>query len=91
MDPERRHQPEWQPVLNPLANLVYSARGGADTVLCNGRILLEDGIVLSIDENRALAEAKQRGERIATEFRTVGLDQTEVAGILNLLLARSSE
>jgi 5-methylthioadenosine/S-adenosylhomocysteine deaminase len=59
-------KPEWMPVLNPLANLVYSARGGADTVLCNGRILMEDGIVLSIDERRALTEAKSRGERIAT-------------------------
>jgi 5-methylthioadenosine/S-adenosylhomocysteine deaminase len=60
-------KPEWQPVLNPLANLVYSARGGADTVICNGRILMENDIVLSIDEKRALAEAKQRGERIATD------------------------
>jgi cytosine/adenosine deaminase-related metal-dependent hydrolase len=54
-------------VLNPLANLVYSARGGADTVICNGRILMENGTVLSIDEKRAFAEAKQRGERIATD------------------------
>jgi 5-methylthioadenosine/S-adenosylhomocysteine deaminase len=60
-------KPEWQPVLNPLANLVYSARGGADTVICNGRILMENDVVLSIDEKRALAEAKQRGERIATD------------------------
>ena len=60
-------KPEWMPVLNPLANLVYSARGGADTVLCNGRILMEDGVVLTIDEKRALGEAKIRGERIATD------------------------
>src|SRR5207247_10205935 len=53
-------KPEWQPVLNPLANLVYSARGGADTVICNGRILMENDIVLSIDEKRAFAEAKDR-------------------------------
>ena len=54
-------------MLNPLANLVYSARGGADTVICNGRILMENDVVRSIDENRALVEAKQRGERIATD------------------------
>jgi 5-methylthioadenosine/S-adenosylhomocysteine deaminase len=60
-------KPEWQPVLNPLANLVYSARGGADTVICNGRILMENDVVLSIDEKRAFAEAKERGERIATD------------------------
>jgi 5-methylthioadenosine/S-adenosylhomocysteine deaminase len=57
--------PEWQPVLNPIANLVYAARGGADTVICDGRILMRDKVVLSIDETQALAEAKQRGARIA--------------------------
>jgi 5-methylthioadenosine/S-adenosylhomocysteine deaminase len=62
--------PEWRPVLNPLANLVYSSRGGADTVICNGKVLMEAGRVLTIDETRALQEAQTRGERIAakTEF-----------------------
>ena len=57
--------PEWQPVLNPIANLVYAARGGADTVICDGRVLMRDKVVLSIDEKRALKEAKERGARIA--------------------------
>lgn len=57
--------PEWRPVLNPLTNLVHSARGGADTVLCDGRILMENGVVRSIDEKQALAQAQERGERIA--------------------------
>jgi len=64
-------RPEWRPVINPLANLIYSSRGGADTVLCNGRVLMENGTVLSIDEGRALAEAQTRADRIAgrVEFR----------------------
>lgn len=57
--------PEWQPVINPIANLVYAARGGADTVICDGRVLMRDKIVLSIDEKQALKEAKERGARIA--------------------------
>ena len=57
--------PEWQPVLNPIANLVYAARGGADTVICDGRVLMRDKVVISIDEKRALKEAKERGARIA--------------------------
>jgi 5-methylthioadenosine/S-adenosylhomocysteine deaminase len=61
--------PEWMPVLNPLANLVYSSRGGADTVLCDGRVLMESGVVLSINEKAALVEAKKRGERIATDSK----------------------
>ena len=59
-------KPEWQPVLNPLANFIYACRGGADTVLCDGKILMENGRVLTIDEPSALREAQTRGERIAT-------------------------
>lgn len=63
----RTSSPEWQPVLNPLANLVYAARGGADTVICNGNVLMEHGIIKTIDEKRALLESAVRGKRIARE------------------------
>lgn len=59
------HGPEWQPVLNPIANLVYASRGGADTVICDGRVLMKNGVVLSLDETRILSEVRQRGARIA--------------------------
>jgi hypothetical protein len=52
-------------VLNPIANLIYSSRGGADTVICNGKVLMEQGTVSSLDEPLILAEAQRRGERIA--------------------------
>ena len=58
---------EWRPVLNPIANLVYSSRGGADTVLCDGKLLMESGTVLTLDEDRILAEGQTRGERIGTD------------------------
>ena len=58
-------KPEWQPVLNPLANLVFASRGGADSVICNGRVLMEQGVVTTIDERQALRQAAERGERIA--------------------------
>ncbi|GGC77621.1 amidohydrolase family protein [Chelatococcus reniformis] len=69
------NKPEWQPVLNPLANLVYASRGGADTVVCNGQVLMEKGVVLSIDEERALFEAKTRGRRIAERSGLLGAIQ----------------
>jgi hypothetical protein len=53
-------------VLNPIANFIYACRGGADTVLCDGKVLMENGNVITIDEPRALKEAQARGERIAT-------------------------
>jgi 5-methylthioadenosine/S-adenosylhomocysteine deaminase len=59
-------KPEWRPVLNPIANFIYACRGGADTVLCDGKILMENGHVLTINEPSALREAQARGERIAT-------------------------
>ncbi len=59
-------KPEWRPVLNPIANLVYASRGGADTVLVDGRVLMAGGVVTTIDEARALEEGQRRGEAIAT-------------------------
>jgi 5-methylthioadenosine/S-adenosylhomocysteine deaminase len=57
--------PEWRPVINPLANLVYACRGGADTVLVDGQVLMEAGVVRSIDEAETLAECQRRAEVIA--------------------------
>jgi 5-methylthioadenosine/S-adenosylhomocysteine deaminase len=58
-------RPEWRPVLNPIANLVYASRGGADTVIVDGRVLMEEGVVKTIDEAATLAEVQRRGEAIA--------------------------
>ncbi|MBI4233873.1 MAG: amidohydrolase [Chloroflexi bacterium] len=54
-------RPEWQPVHNPIANLVYSAHGGcADTVIVDGRILMRGGKVLTLNEEDLYREAKER-------------------------------
>ena len=58
-------RPEWRPVLNPIANLVYASRGGADTVIVDGRVLMDEGRVISLDEAAILAEVQRRGEAIA--------------------------
>jgi 5-methylthioadenosine/S-adenosylhomocysteine deaminase len=55
---------DWAPVINPIANLVFSSRGGAHNVLVDGQILLADGRLKSIDENRTLAEAQRCAELI---------------------------
>ena len=49
---------DWVPVINPLANLTFSARGGADTVIIDGAILLRGGAVTQADE-RAILDACQ--------------------------------
>ena len=63
---------DWAPVINPVANLVFSSRGGAHTVIVDGNILLDAGVLKSIDEDRTLAEAQRRAESIVARS---GLDQ----------------
>jgi len=41
---------QWQPLYNPIANLVYSANGSSvDTVICNGKILMENRELKTLD------------------------------------------
>jgi len=64
---------EWRPVFNPVANLVYAADGGSvDTVIVNGQLLLQGGVVKVLDEEALLREALPAARRIA-----------ERAGVLN--------
>ena len=49
-----------------IANFICACRGGADTVLCDEKFLMENGNVITIDEPKALKEVQTRGERIAT-------------------------
>jgi len=43
--------PQWQPLYNPLSNLVYSATGASvDTVICDGRVLMEGHELNTVDE-----------------------------------------
>ena len=51
--------PEWRPLLDPVSNLVYSASGASvRTVLVDGRVLLDDRRVTTIDEPAALTRAE---------------------------------
>ena len=43
--------PQWQPLYNPVSNLVYSATGASvDTVLCDGAVLMEQRQLQTINE-----------------------------------------
>lgn len=66
-------RPEWQPVHNPIANLVYCAHGGsADTVIVDGRVLMRGGKVLTLNENDLYEEARDRAISLA---RRAGLEE----------------
>lgn len=67
-------RPEWQPVHDPIANLVYSAHGGcARTVMVDGRLVMREGKVLTLDEEAIYREA---AERAAVLARRAGLPAT---------------
>ena len=57
---------EWRPVVNPIGNLVYSADGSSvDTVIVDGNIVVESGVIKTLDEKTLLREATPVAQRIA--------------------------
>lgn len=60
-----RNKPNMVPWTNPLASLVYLA-GGSDveTVVVNGKILLEEGTIKTVDEERILSRAQDAATRL---------------------------
>jgi 5-methylthioadenosine/S-adenosylhomocysteine deaminase len=51
--------PEWRPLLNPVNNLVYAATGASvRTVLIDGRVVLDDGQLTTLDERAVFERAE---------------------------------
>ena len=49
--------PQWQPLYNPVSNLVYSATGASvDTVICDGKVLMEGRQLKTINEDEVYRE-----------------------------------
>ena len=57
--------PHMQPVHNIISQLVYSAQGlEVDTVICDGKLLMESKKVLALDEERVFREAAIMRDKI---------------------------
>jgi 5-methylthioadenosine/S-adenosylhomocysteine deaminase len=68
-------RPEWQPLYNPVANLVYSATGkSVETVIVDGRVLIEGGRVVTLDEGAIIEAARRRAPEI--------LDKTKLGALV---------
>ena len=66
-------RPETQPVYNPISQLVYSASGNqVSHAWVDGRLLLEQGRLTTLDLDAVLAEAARWGGRIATLSAAAG-------------------
>lgn len=58
-------RPEWRPLLNVMNQLVWSADGrGVHTVIVDGKLVVEDGRMVTVDEGQLYAAAQQAGEAI---------------------------
>lgn len=58
--------PEWQPLYNPVSNLVYSATGNTvQHVYIAGEQVLKDGRLTKVDHDQLMREVVTAGERIA--------------------------
>ena len=65
-----------EPVRNIVPNLVYSATGKeVETVLVNGKTLVDKGECLSIDESAVLAHAQEQANRVVTKVKADPLTQ----------------
>jgi len=58
--------PDWQPLYNPVSNLVYAANGSSIAhVLVAGEVVVRDGALTRVDEAAVLADVRTTAERIA--------------------------
>jgi 5-methylthioadenosine/S-adenosylhomocysteine deaminase len=59
-------QPEWQPLYNPVSNLVYSATGNTvRNVYIGGECTLKDGKLAKVDHAEILRQVTKAAQRIA--------------------------
>ena len=59
------YEPQFIPANNILAGLVYSAKGSeVDTVIVDGKVLMRDRKLLTIDERRVFEECGKIAERL---------------------------
>lgn len=55
------NKPHLVPLHNPVANIVYAAQSSdISTVIINGKVVMKDRVVLTIDEERVLFEGEKR-------------------------------
>jgi len=59
------HRPEWYPNFSEVQNLVYSAAGDAvETVFIDGKLVMENRKVLTVDEDEILNRCAELGEQL---------------------------
>jgi 5-methylthioadenosine/S-adenosylhomocysteine deaminase len=66
----RMDQPRQTPMYDPVSHLVYTTRGDdVITTIVNGRVLMRDGKVLTLDQAQVLATARQAATQVRAAVR----------------------
>ena len=61
----RTDSPHMQPMINPAANVLYSAQAAdIDTVICDGKMIMHGRELLTLDKKTIMAEVRSRVERL---------------------------
>jgi 5-methylthioadenosine/S-adenosylhomocysteine deaminase len=69
----RMDQPRQTPMYDPISHLVYATRGDdVETTIVNGRVLMRNGKVLTINQESVLAAARAAAAQVRA---AVGLGQ----------------
>lgn len=64
--------PAWYPCRDEVANLVYSASGASvKTVIIDGRIVMQDGKILTVDEKDVVHQVQEASDRV---LKRAGID-----------------
>jgi cytosine/adenosine deaminase-related metal-dependent hydrolase len=67
-------KPHFVPTFNPISNLVYAAEGSdVDTVIIDGKIVMENRIVKTLDESAILHQASERSGKL---LQKAGIERT---------------
>jgi 5-methylthioadenosine/S-adenosylhomocysteine deaminase len=58
-------RPRQQPLFDPVAQVVYASRGDdVETTIVNGRVLMRDRKVLTLDESRVIGDARVAADQV---------------------------
>jgi 5-methylthioadenosine/S-adenosylhomocysteine deaminase len=58
-------KPRQQPLFDPVSQIVYASRGDdVETAIVNGRVLMRDRKVLTLDESKVLSEARAAADLV---------------------------
>jgi 5-methylthioadenosine/S-adenosylhomocysteine deaminase len=61
---------EWRPLYNEVQSLVYSASGGmVESVIINGKIVMDDRKVLTVDEHEIMSGLREREDNLKRRLK----------------------